>query len=35
MMMIMNRITLVYRDDDTGDDDKWDDMSLYFWDLLP
>ena len=28
MMMIMNRITLVYRDDDTGDDDKWDDMSL-------
>ena len=31
LVMMMNRMTLVYRDGDTGDDDKQDDMSLQGW----
>ena len=31
LVMVMNRMTLVYRDGDTGDDDEQDDMSLQGW----
>ena len=29
--MVMNRITLVYRDGDTGDGDEQDNISLQGW----
>ena len=31
LVMMMNKMKLVYRDGDTGDDDQQDDISLQGW----